>query len=138
KLLTIAGPAVLTQLGLIAFGVVDMLMAGHLGIAELDAAALGNVWVWGTMYLGVGIVYGLDPIIAQAHGRGDGERAGLALQQGMVVATLVSIPLVALGWATEEAMIALGQEPALARMAEDYMVMQSWSITPMLWFYAMR
>lgn len=138
RLLTLAGPVVLTQLGLMGFGVVDTLMVGRVGIAELDAAALGNVWFWGTMILGVGIIYGLDPIIAQAHGRGDGERAGLALQQGAIVATLVSLPLIALGWLTEEVMVALGQEPALARLAEDYMVVQSWSITPLLLFYALR
>lgn len=138
KLLTIAGPVVLTQLGLMGFGVVDTLMVGRVGIPELDAAALGNVWFWGTMYLGIGIVYGLDPIIAQAHGRGDGERAGLALQQGTIVSTLVAIPLIALGWLTEEVLVAFGQEPVLARMAEDYLVMQQWSIAPMLWFYALR
>jgi MATE family multidrug resistance protein len=138
KLIRLAGPVVLTQLGLMGFGVVDTLMVGRVGVAELDAAALGNVWFWGTMILGVGIVYGLDPIIAQAHGRGDGERAGLALQQGTIVATLISIPLIALGWMTEEVMLAFGQEPALARLAEDYMVIQSWSIMPLLWFYTMR
>jgi MATE family multidrug resistance protein len=138
KLFTIAGPVVLTQLGLMAFGVVDTLMVGRVGIAELDAAALGNVWFWGTMILGVGIVYGLDPIIAQAHGRGDGERAGLALQQGMIVSTLVSIPLIALGWMTQEVLVAFGQDPVLARMAEDYMVIQQWSIAPLLWFYTLR
>ena len=52
KLFTIAGPVVLTQLGLMAFGVVDTLMVGRVGIAELDAAALGNVWFWGTMTSG--------------------------------------------------------------------------------------
>jgi MATE family multidrug resistance protein len=138
KLLTIAGPVVLTQLGIMAFGVVDTLMVGRVGVAELDAAALGNVWFWGTMFFGVGIVYGLDPIIAQAHGRGDGERAGLALQQGLVVAGLVGIPLISLGWLTEEAMIAFGQEPVLARMAEEYIVIQQWSLAPMLGFYALR
>jgi MATE family multidrug resistance protein len=138
RLFTLAGPVVLTQLGLMGFGVVDTLMVGRVGVAELDAAALANVWFWGTMFLGVGIVYGLDPIIAQAHGRGDGERAGLALQQGTIVATLIAIPLIALGWLTEEVMLVLGQDRELARMAEDYMVIQSWSIAPMLWFYALR
>jgi MATE family multidrug resistance protein len=138
KLVTLSGPVVLTQLGLMGFGVVDTLMVGRVGIPELDAAALGNVWFWGTLYLGVGIVYGLDPIIAQAHGRGDGQRAGLALQQGMILATLVAIPLIALGWLTEEVMVAFGQEPELARMAEQYLLAQQWSIAPVLWFYAQR
>lgn len=138
KLLAIAGPVALTQLGLMGFGIVDTLMLGRVGIAELDAAALGNVWLWGTMTLGLGIVYGLDPIIAQAHGRGDGARAGLALQQGLILALVVSLPLIGALYLTQEAMLAAGQEPVLAAMAEDYIGMQAWSIAPLLCFYALR
>jgi MATE family multidrug resistance protein len=138
KLFTIAGPVVLTQLGIMGFGVVDTLMLGRLGVAELDAAALGNVWLWGTTILGIGIVFGLDPIISHAHGRGDGERTGLALQQGLVVASLVAIPLIASAWLAQEALVALGQEPALARAAESYLRIQAWSVAPLLWFYALR
>ncbi|PRQ03330.1 Multidrug resistance protein NorM [Enhygromyxa salina] len=138
KLFTIAGPVVLTQLGIMGFGVVDTLMLGRVGVAELDAAALGNVWLWGTAIFGIGIVFGLDPIIAQAHGRGDGERSGLALQRGMVVATLISIPLIASAWLTEEVLVALGQDPALAVAAESYVGIQAWSMWPLLCFYGLR
>jgi MATE family multidrug resistance protein len=138
KLLTIAGPVVLTQLGMMGFGVVDTLMLGQVGVAELDAAALGNVWLWGTMIFAIGVVFGLDPIIAQAHGRGDSERTGLALQQGVVVASLLSIPLIASVWIAEETLVALGQEPELARLAESYLHQQTWSMMPMLCFYALR
>lgn len=138
KLLTIAGPVVLTQLGMMGFGVVDTLMLGRVGVAQLDAAALGNVWLWGTMIFAIGVVFGLDPIIAQAHGRGDSERSGLALQQGVVVVSLLSIPLIASAWVAEEVLVALGQEPELAHLAETYLRMQAWSVLPMLWFYALR
>lgn len=138
RLLTIAGPVVLTQLGMMGFGVVDLLMLGRLGVAELDASALGNLWLFGTAIFGIGVMFGLDPIIAHAHGRGDGERAGLALQRGLIVAGLVSIPLIASGWWTEEVLLLLGQEVELCRDAETYVLVQIWSTAPMLWFYALR
>lgn len=133
-----SGPVMLTQLGTMLFGVVDTLMVGRVGVAELDAVALGNVWLWGTIVFGMGIIFGLDPIIAHAHGRGDGSRAGLALQRGLVVALLISVPLMAsMAWA-EEVLIALGQEPELAKQAELYLAVQAWSLPAFLGFIALR
>ncbi|MEO8181933.1 MAG: hypothetical protein ABI895_24115 [Deltaproteobacteria bacterium] len=40
----LAGPAVLTQLGLMLMGVVDTLMLSRLGVTELAASAIGNAW----------------------------------------------------------------------------------------------
>ncbi|MFV8755542.1 MATE family efflux transporter [Nannocystaceae bacterium ST9] len=133
-----SAPMMLTQLGTMLFGVVDTLMVGRVGVAELDAAALGNVWLWGTIVVCFGIVYGLDPIIAHAHGRGDGRRAGLALQQGLIVALVISIPLMASMALTEEVLILLGQEPELAAQAEVYLGVQVWSLPPFLGFMALR
>jgi multidrug resistance protein, MATE family len=138
KLLTIAGPVVLTQLGMMGFGVVDTLMLGRVGIAELDAAALGNLWLWGTMVFGIGVIFGLDPIITQALGRGEGERAGLALQRGCVVAVLLSIPLIASAWLAEEVLLVFGQDRELSAGAEAYLTIQAWSVLPLLVFYALR
>lgn len=138
KLVSIAGPVALTQLGIMGFGVVDTLMLGRVGIVELDAAALGNVWLWGMVVFGLGTMYGVDPIIARAHGRGDGARAGLALQQGLIVACMISIPLIALMWLTEEALVFAGQDPELARAAEGYVTVQAWSVTPLLCFHVLR
>lgn len=138
KLFSIAGPVVLTQLGMMGFGVVDTIMLGRVGVAELDAAALGNLWLWGTAILGIGVIFGLDPIIAQAIGRGEGERAGLALQRGCVLAVLISIPLIASVWLAEEVLLLFGQDPELAVEAEAYLTIQSWSVLPLLCFYALR
>ncbi len=138
KLFTIAGPVVLTQLGMMGFGVVDTLMLGRVGVAELDAAALGNLWLWGTVIFGTGVIFGLDPIIAGALGRGEGEHAGLALQRGCVIAAIVSVPLIAGAWLAEEVLLLAGQDPELSAAAESYLTVQSWSVLPLLWFYALR
>jgi MATE family multidrug resistance protein len=138
RLIAMSAPTMLTQLGTMMFGVVDTVMVGRLGVAELDAAALGNVWLWGTIVIGIGIVYGLDPIIAHAHGRGDAPRAGLALQRGLIVALLVSLPLMMAMAMAEEVLTALGQNPELAAQAEIYLGVQVWSLPPFLGFMALR
>lgn len=138
RLISISAPMMLSQFGTMLFGVVDTLMVGRVGIVELDAAALANVWLWGTIVVGMGIVFGLDPIIAHAHGRGDSARAGLTLQRGLVVAGLISVPLMGSMALTEEVLVALGQDRELAAQAEVYLWVQVWSLPAFLGFIALR
>ncbi len=138
RLMTIAAPMMLTQLGMMGFGVVDTLMLGRVGIEALDAAALANVWLWGTMIMTFGVLLGLDPIIAHANGRGDGARAGLALQSGLIVAALISVPLMLSTVLTEDVLVLLRQDPSLAADAEQYLIDQAWSFPPMLGYMTLR
>lgn len=138
RLVELGGPAALTQLGWMLLGVVDTLMVGRLGVHELDAASLGNVWLWGTLIFGMGVIFGMDPIVAQAHGARDDRRIGRALQQGLVVALVCSVPLGLSWWLAEEALVGMGQVPALAADAERYLVIQIPSIPAFLGFTALR
>ncbi|MEE9384980.1 MAG: MATE family efflux transporter, partial [Nannocystaceae bacterium] len=138
RLATLAAPIVLTQLGTMALGVVDTVMVGHLGVHELDAAALGNAWLFGTILFGMGVMLGLDPIITQAFGAGDGRRLALALQRGIVIALITSLPLAASWTVTGQALRAFGQEPELTYAAQAYVWVQIPSIAPFLIYFALR
>lgn len=116
----LSAPVALAQLGMMAIGIVDTLMLSRLGVPELAASALGNSWQWTFQSFGLGMVMGIDPLISQAHGRGDGRSAALALQRGMVLALCVSVPVCAGVALTEPGLLALGQEPALAELAGRY------------------
>ena len=105
RLAALGGPVALTQLGTMMLGVVDMAMLGRLGVAELDAASLGNVWIFGTVIFGLGLIFGLDPILTYAYGAGDRRRVGLALQRGVVIAVASSLPLALLWLLTEPALL---------------------------------
>lgn len=137
-LIRLAAPVVATQIGMMMLGVVDALMVGRVGVDALAAASLGNVWVVGTAMAGMGLVLGIDPLVSQAHGARDAARAGLALQQGLVVAALVSIPTVGALAFTEQGLILLGQGPELAALAHRYTQVQIPSIPAFLLFIAFR
>ncbi|HWA72568.1 MAG TPA: MATE family efflux transporter [Polyangiaceae bacterium] len=119
-LLRLSAPVALTQLGLMTTGIVDTLMVSHLGVKELAASALGNTWQWAWLSMGLGVLMGLDPLISQAHGRGDQTATALALQRGVVLALLVSVPICACLAFTREGLLLLGQEPEVAALAARY------------------
>ncbi len=127
-LLRLSGPAVAGQVGGMLLGVVDTVMLGRYSADALAADAVANVWVWGTLVLAEGIVRGIEPIVAQAHGAGDGARAGRALQLGLVLALVLSVPVAGLWLLTETVLLATGQEPEVARLAHQYVVLQIPSI----------
>ena len=80
----LAIPLVFTHLGSMLLGAVDTAMVGHLNDAPtLAAAALANVWITGTSLAAMGILFGLDPVVTQAHGAGKGEQAGRAPPGGV-------------------------------------------------------
>jgi MATE family multidrug resistance protein len=142
RLATLAAPVVLTQIGTMLLGFVDLLMVGHLegraAVEGLAAVSLGRIWVMGTVIVGMGVIFGMDPIVSQAHGARDARRVGLGLQQGLVVAGLVSLPVAGLWLVTGPALRAMGQDPVLAQVAHEYVLVQLPSLPLFLWFMAGR
>ncbi|MFN0059435.1 MAG: MATE family efflux transporter [Planctomycetota bacterium] len=137
-LLRLAIPVVITQLGLMAMGIVDIAMVGPLGIDAIGAVSLGEVWVFGTTVVAMGLLFGLDPLLAQAHGARDTRSVGLGLQRGLVMAVALSVPLMVLWTYTGDAMKLLGQDPDLIREAQRFADAQIFSAAPVLIFNVLR
>jgi multidrug resistance protein, MATE family len=116
----LGAPVALSQLGMMIMGAVETLIVGRLGAVELAASTLGNVWEWNWLCVGLGLVMGIDPMISQAHGRRDGPATALALQRGIVLALLVSVPICVALLFTREGLIFLGQDPVVATAAGRY------------------
>lgn len=134
----LALPVAATQVGTMLLGFVDTVMLGRVGSDALAASAIANVWIYGTTQLALGTLFGLDPIVAQAHGAGRGDVAGRALQRGLVLALLLSVPVALVWLGCERFLLATGQDPALARMAHAYTLVQVPSVPFFLAFHALR
>ena len=124
----LAVPVALGQLAFMMLGFVDTLMLGHLSTEALAAASLANVWLLGTMMFVSGTLMGIEPVMSQAYGAGDGERCALAFQRGIVLALLLCPLLLWLWTLTEDVLLAFGQDPVLAREAAAYANVQLISI----------
>jgi MATE family multidrug resistance protein len=137
-LLALAVPAAATQLSTMLMGFVDTVLLGHVGVAELAAASIANVWIHGTLFFAMGVIIGIDPLIAQAHGRGDAAATGLAAQRGLVIAMALSVPVGLCWWATEWVLLAVGQDPQLAHNAQVFARIQIPSIPFFLAYSTLR
>jgi MATE family multidrug resistance protein len=137
-MLALGLPVAGTQVSTMLIGVVDAIMVGHVSVDAMAAAALANVWIWATFMFAQGMLMGLDPIVAQAHGAGDGERAGRALHSGVAMALVLSVALALLWLATERILLLSGQDPELARGAHLYTIVQIPSIPFFLVYTALR
>lgn len=134
----LAIPVVGVQVGSMMLGLVDTLMIARLDTASLAAASLGNLWIFGTLIMGMGIVLGIDPIVTQAHGAGDGRAAALGLQRGVAVALLAAIPIGLLWLFTEPVLVFANQNAEHAKDAAAFVRVQLPTMPLFLVFLAMR
>ena len=138
RLTALATPVVITQVTSMLMGVVDIIMVGHVGVDELGGVSLGRLWLFGTILFGMGILFGLDPLFSQAHGRRDGRSLGITLQRGVLLALVLSIPM-AVAWAfTGDMLLLLRQKEDLARLAQAYAVVQIPGIPAIMLFAVLR
>ncbi len=87
----LAIPIVFVQVGLMAMGFVDSMMAGHVSTHVLDAVTLGNLYFFVVAVFSIGTLMALDPLVAQALGAGDEPAVAEArIQRGLVLALLLS------------------------------------------------
>lgn len=82
----LALPIVVVQVGLMAMGVADTVMVGHVSPADLAAVALGNLYFFVIIIFGMGVVMALDPVVSQSLGAGDVPAVARAVQRGSILA----------------------------------------------------
>jgi MATE family multidrug resistance protein len=137
-LYALSWPATVTQVGLMLMNVVDTLIVARISPDVLAGAALAGMWQWSTMSLAMGTVMGTDPLISQAHGRGDHAAAGLALHRGLLVAALMSVPICIAVLLTGPALRLLGQPPAAIELGARFNMLRLPTVPSFLLFTAYR
>lgn len=94
-----------------SMGAIDTVMVGRVSAVDLAAVALGNLYFFGMAVFGMGVLFALDPVIAQAVGADDEEGVARGVQRGLLLA--VGLALVAMvlllpaGW-----LLDLARQPA--------------------------
>jgi MATE family multidrug resistance protein len=131
-LASLAGPLVLTNLGNMALALVDLAIVGRLGANEIAAAGLGHAIFFVIAIFGMGLMFGLDPLIAQAVGAGELRKARRFLFQGLWLAAFVSVPLSFLIFETGTLLSLLDTTPEVAQLTRTYLHARLPSLLPFL------
>lgn len=90
--LKLAAPLIAGFAGNQALGLVDTICSGWLGQMEVAAVGLGNSIFFAGSILGVGVMMGLDPLVAQAIGAGKPGTARGYLRDAGRVGLLLAVP----------------------------------------------
>src|SRR5258708_8842435 len=136
--LKLAVPIALTQLGQIAMMTSDIGFIGRLGSEALAAASLAHTVFFVSFTFGMGLVSAVAPLAAQAFGARDQRMVRRSLRVGLWAAVLMALPLMALPFRGEQILLALGQAPLAAHLAQQYLFGLAWGILPAMWFLAIR
>ncbi|HUA97576.1 MAG TPA: MATE family efflux transporter [Terracidiphilus sp.] len=134
----LAVPVVLSELGWMLQGVVDTIMVGKLGPAAIGAVALGNAVCYTPSLFGVGLLLGLDTLVAQSYGRRDHDECHRWLAQGVYLAVIATLPVMALLFAASFAFTHFGIALAVAAPSGGYLRLLLWGTLPLLLYSAAR
>jgi MATE family multidrug resistance protein len=138
--LHLAVPIVVSQLGHTLVNMADSIIVGHFaGTAQLAAVSLVNSIFMLILVIGLGISYGLTPLIAQEHGRKNHAECGKLLSNSLVINVAISILLfLFIHFGTLTIIDHIGQSPEVVRYAKPYLTFLGLSIIPLMIFQTFK
>lgn len=138
--LRLAMPIVVSQLGHTLVHLADSVIVGHFaGTIQLAAVSLVNSLFMLILVLGMGISYGLTPLIAQENGRRNYDECGKLLSNSLVINFFTSILLYAfVHLGTLLVIDHIGQSPEVVAYAKPYLGYLGLSIIPLMIFQTFK
>jgi len=137
-MLALAAPLVLADLGWMAMGAVDTIMAGPLGAAAIGAGSLGSMLFYPVVMCGMGMLLGMDTLVAQSFGAGDRADCRRTLVNGLWLGAGLAPALVLALWSMIPLLGAAGTNPRVLVLFGGYARALLWGVLPMLFYAAFR
>ncbi len=136
--LYLALPVVLSQVGQVTVHLVDNMMVGHVGTTELAAAAFANNVFMIGMYFGMGITYGITPLIGKAFSREKFQEVAALLKNGVFTHLAAAIVLSVIMFGVYFILPLLDQPPEVLNLAKPYFLLLCLSYFPFMLFFSMK
>ena len=118
--------------------VVDIAVLGRYSTRDLAAVGFANAFFFAVTVMGMGAIFGIDPLVSQAVGAGDPVRARNVLWQGIWYATIVTAILTVLMLGGAALMPHVGVAPELIEPARAYLLIRTIAVLPLLLFFVIR
>src|SRR4249919_4051128 len=92
-MLRLAAPVVMAELGWMTMGIVDTLMVGRIGPEAIGAVGIGSSLFMAICIFAMGLLLGLDTLVAHAFGAGRVDECHRWLACGVALSLLSSTPI---------------------------------------------
>jgi len=133
-------PIVVSQLGHTLVHLADSVIVGHFaGTIQLAAVSLVNSLFMLVLVLGMGIAYGLTPLIAKENGGKNYQECGKLLSNSLIINLIVGLILYAgVNFGTLLIIDHIGQSPEVVAYAKPYLHYLALSIIPLTIFQTFK
>lgn len=138
KNFALAWPVVVGQLGHITVGLADSIMIGKLGTVPLAAGAFANSVFVVPMVFGMGVTFGLTPLVANADGQNKPALTHSYFWHGLLLNFVMALGLVGLLTAFIPFTERLDQEAAVLVLADPYLFILALSLLPLMLFFTFK
>lgn len=138
SVLALALPIVLTQIGMVLYGTIDMMFVGRLGALAVASVGLASVTYFTILVVGQGVIMGIDSHSAKAFGAGRVDVCGQLLVHTLALAAIASMLLFGAFSLAGPAYRLIGVDAASAQGAVEFLAVLRWTIFPALGFIACR
>ena len=137
-MLSLAMPVVVAEVGWVAMQIVDISMVGRLGPEAIGAVGVGSALFLALAVVGIGLLLGLDPLVAQAFGAREFGECRAWLRHGLALAIGLTVPLTVLAWMATTFVSAWGFDLRVLDLTQGYLGVVTWSLLPLLVFTVFR
>ncbi len=132
-------PVLIASVAQTGMGFVDTVMAG--GVSATDMAAVSvasSIWLPSILFGGVGLLMALVPVVAQLNGSGRRVKIPFEIQQGVVLALLISVPIIAVLLQTQFILGLMDVEALMAEKTVGYIHAVILAVPAFLLFQTLR
>lgn len=136
--LKLATPVILGMLGHTFVGLIDNIMVGQLGSAQLAAVSLGNSFIFVAMSLGIGFSTAITPLVAEADSERNFEKGKSSFKHGLFLCTVMSILLFLMLLLAKPLMYLMDQPEEVVVLAIPYLDLVGLSLVPLIVFQAFK
>lgn len=136
--LKLATPVILGMLGHTFVSLVDNIMVGQLGSAELAAVSLGNSFIFIAMSVGIGFSTAITPLIAEADSEKNFQKGKSSFKHGLFLCTVLSLVLFGGILLSKPLMYLMKQPEEVVTLAMPYLDLVAFSLVPLIIFQAFK
>ena len=138
RTLHLAVPLIISQIGQVSVSLVDNMMVGHVGTTELAAASFANSVFVNGMVFGMGITFGMTPLVGKAWGKDNLPEALVWLKNGLFTHAIAAVFLSLVMTSVYFLLPHMGQTPEVTALAGPYYLILCASYIPFMLFFSFK
>lgn len=136
--LKLSAPVIMGMLGHTFVGLIDNIMVGQLGSAELAAVSLGNSFVFIGMSLGIGFSTAITSLTAEADTEDDAVKAKSVFKNGLFLCSALGLVLFLSVLLAKPLMYSMDQPDEVVELAIPYLNLVAFSLFPLIIFQGFK